>query len=97
MQVKRPVTIILAKGTNGQPVIAKTLFYTCCTGAGFISCGIVKELGLCIEDTGTRGGTYTLVGGTFKSQGRVKVPSVMLPALSGDRTVDIELEVVPTR
>ena len=58
---------------------------------------MVRDLGLDVEDTSTLRGTYTLVRGTFKSQGRVKVPSVMLPVLSQDRTFDIELEVVPTR
>ena len=75
----------------------RTLLDSCCTGAGLVHSNVIKDLGMCMEDTGTRGSTYTSVGGTFRSQGRVKVPSVMFPVFSGDRTFNLELEVVPTR
>ena len=88
--------MILARGTNGKAVIVRTLLDSCCTGAGLVHSNVIKDLGLCVEDTGTQGSTYTSVGGTFKSQGRVKVPSVTFPVFSSDRTFHVELEVVPT-
>ena len=52
-QAKHPVTVILAQGTNGKPVIAQTLLNTCCTGTGLVHSDVIKDLGLCINDTGT--------------------------------------------
>ena len=84
----------LAKSVNGEPIVMRILLDTCCTGKGLIAEKTVKDLGLKIKKA-ARQGTYTSVGGKFKSLGFVVVPDVMLPVLSQDRSFSMELEVVP--
>ena len=91
---KHPVTVALAKGVNGTPMVMRVLLDVCCTGTELIALKTVKEQGLKpVKDA--RQGTYTSVGGNFKSLGFVTVTDVMLPALSQDRSFSMELEVVP--
>ena len=72
----------------------RTLLDPCCTGAGLISARVTDSLGLDIRPA-THRGTFTSVGGKFNTIGYVTVPSVMLPVLSQDKTVTLEVEVVP--
>ena len=91
---KHPVTVALTKSVNGDAIVLRTLVDPCCTRRGLMSLKTAKSLGLEVQTT-QRLGTYTSVGGKFKSLGYVKVPAVMLPALSPDKTFALELEVVP--
>ena len=74
----------------------RILLDPCCTGTGLISARVADSLGLNIRPA-THHGTFTSVGGKFNTIGYVTVPSVMLPVLSQDKTVTLELEVVPDK
>ena len=91
---KHPVTVALTRDVNGRPSVLRTLIDACCTGRGLISEKTVKSLGLKMTKK-SHGGTYTSVGGKFKSLGYVRIPALILPVLSQDQSFSVELEVVP--
>ena len=72
----------------------RVLVDPCCTGAGLISARVADSVGLAIRPA-THRGTFTSTSGKFDTIVYVTVPSVILPVLSQDKTVTLELEVVP--
>ena len=82
---KHPVAVVLAKDSNSNPVVMKTLIDSYCTGKGLVALKTAKTLGLNIPPA-THHETFTTVGGKFKTIGYATVPSVMLPVLSQDKT-----------
>ena len=74
----------------------RILLDPCCTGKGLISARVADSLGLDIRPA-THRRTFTSVGGKFNTTGYVTVASVMLPVLSQDMKITMELEVVPDK
>jgi len=93
---KHPVTVALTKDAKGSPFVMRILLDPCCTGTGLISARVADSLGLDIRPA-THRGTFTSVGGKFNTIGYVTVPSIVLPVLSQDKTVTLELEMVPDK
>ena len=84
----------LTRDANGNPIVVRTLLDPCCTGTGLISARVADSFWLDIRPA-THRGTFASIGGKLDTIEYVAVPSVMIPVLSQDKTVTLELEVVP--
>jgi hypothetical protein len=88
-----PITILTIPDKNQHRVACTTLMDQCCTDNGIISWELAKMLDIPTHNTTPK--TFITAAGTFMTDKTVKLTNAMLPCLSTNETLTLELMIIP--